>query len=115
MEFNVHGKRAAAPKEDEFADLYGGDFASYRTRDEVKVAGVRADSTSVVLDGDGDDVIEVEDADGVVSFHRAEKLVKAAGERDVTDYLESTTRARGAGAGLAAVRRVEVVLPPDVA
>lgn len=115
MEFIVHGKRAAAP-DDDFAELYGGDFASYRTRGEVKVAGVRGgDVASVRLDGAGGDVVEVEDVEGVVSFHRADQLVEAAGDTEVTDYLESATRARGAGAGLASVRRVEVELPPDIA
>ncbi|MGW6929788.1 DUF7379 domain-containing protein [Lentzea sp. NPDC054927] len=116
MEFIVHGKRAAAPTGDDFAELYGSDFASYRTRADVKVAGVRGgDVAPIRLDGEGSDVVEVEDVEGVVSFHRADQLVRAAGDTEVTDYLESATRARGAGAGLAAVRRVEVTLPQDIA
>lgn len=115
MELVVHGKPVAAAG-DEFAELYSGDFESYQTRAAVKVAGVRGtDAELVPLDGNDSDVIEVEDVDGVVSFHRAGQLADAAGDTEVTDYLESTTRARGAGAGLASVRRVEVALPPDIA
>ncbi|MFS8097898.1 CHAT domain-containing protein [Lentzea alba] len=116
MELIVHGKRVDSPKGDEFAELYGNDFESYQTRGEIKVAGVRnADAEFVGLDGASDDVIEVVDTDGVVSFHRADRLAEAARDTEITDYLESETRSRGSSAGLASVRRVEVTLPPEVA
>jgi hypothetical protein len=116
MELIVHGKAVAAPAGDDFAELYGGDFANYETRGAVKVAGVRAaDAAFVTLDGHDSDVIEVQDADGVVTFHRAGKLAADAGDTEVTDYLEAKTRARGSGAGLATVRRVAAELPPDIA
>jgi CHAT domain-containing protein len=116
MELIVHGKRVAVAPDDAFAQLYGADFESYQQLGEIKIAGVRAgEARPLALDGDGADVIEVEDADGVISFHRADQLARDANGTDITDYLESTTRARGTGAGLSAVRRVQATLPPGIA
>jgi CHAT domain-containing protein len=120
-DFNVRGIPRQDPADpDYFASLYGDDVG-YVVRQEVKVAGVsRGDATSVALEGDDDDVIEVVDTDGVVTFHRAGSLVAKArasnrGTADdvVTAFLDEGTR--GSGTRLAAVRRSAVKLPPEVA
>ncbi|HEX7309206.1 DUF7379 domain-containing protein, partial [Lentzea sp.] len=117
-EFTVHGRAAEEPASgDEFAELYGGDVG-YVVRREVEVAGVsRGDGDSVLMAGEDDDVVEVEDTDGIVTFYRAATLAGLArggtpGPPDVTGLLDRRTR--GEGARIASVRRSKVTLPPGV-
>ncbi|MFD9704460.1 CHAT domain-containing protein [Lentzea sp. NPDC059081] len=116
-EFTLHGRAAEEPaRDDEFAELYGADVG-YVVRREVEIAGVsRGDSDTVVLTGEDDDVVEVEDTDGIVTFYRAATLAGLARDArtDVAAYLNQQ-RSRGEGARIAAVRRSKVVLPPAVA
>ncbi|HEX6340729.1 CHAT domain-containing protein [Umezawaea sp.] len=113
VEFTVRGKGVAERSDrDDFAELYGDDVR-YEVRGEVRLTGVsRGEAEAVALDGEDSDVVEVEDSDGVVTFHRAGGLVERAGGGDLTAYLDSTTR--GGGARLAAVRRSAVAVPQDV-
>ncbi|MCP2246582.1 CHAT domain-containing protein [Lentzea aerocolonigenes] len=122
-EFTVQGRPAEEPAgRDEFAELYGGDVG-YVVRREVDVAGVsRGDTGPVLLSGDDDDVVEVADTDGVVSFYRAATLVDKArrgatrgavpGPLDVTPFLGE--RSRDGGSRVASVRRSKITLPPGV-
>jgi CHAT domain-containing protein len=126
-EFTVQGRPAEQPEDrDEFAELYGGDVG-YVVRREVEVAGVsRGDTSPVLLSGDDDDVVEVADTDGVVSFYRAATLAEQArkanrdtkrgattsGPLDVTPFLGE--RSRDGGSRVASVRRSKITLPPGV-
>lgn len=122
-DFTVRGVEVfGTERRDEFAALYGGELG-YEVRCAVGLAEVsRGGGEPVELAGEDDDVIEVEDVDGVVSFQRAATLVaEARGSNrgggadgsDLTAFLDQTTR--GQGTRLAAVRRISLSLPPDVA
>ncbi|MFI9813775.1 CHAT domain-containing protein [Saccharothrix variisporea] len=114
-DFTLRGRPVVDQADDDFAELYGDDVG-YAVRGEVQVAGTgRGDTESVTLSGEDDDVVEVEDTDGVVHFYRAATLVSRAeaGRRgDVTAFLDERTR--DGGSRLAAVRRVKTKLPEDV-
>ncbi|MGH3693634.1 MAG: DUF7379 domain-containing protein [Pseudonocardiaceae bacterium] len=120
-DFTVRGS-ADSPtlRQDEFAALYGSELR-YLVRGAVNLAGVsRASGRPVELAGADDDIIEVEDVDGVVTFQRAATLVDNARRSgrggdadDLTAFLDQTTR--GQGTRLATVRRISISLPPDIA
>ncbi|MGH3753496.1 MAG: CHAT domain-containing protein [Pseudonocardiaceae bacterium] len=118
-DFTVRGVEVSGTqRRDEFAALYGGELG-YEVRGAVSLAGVgRGGGQLIELAGEDDDVIEVEDVDGVVTFQRAATLVtQARGSgrdgSDLTVFLDQTTR--GQRARLAVARRISVSLPPHVA
>lgn len=121
VDFAVRGRRVEQHDPGGLQDIYGAEIG-YTERGQVQVAGVdRSASVPVTLDGDETDIVEIEDADGIVSFHRAGRLAERARETargvngtiDITPYLESTTR--GQGGRLGVIRRFGVTLPPEVA
>ena len=121
-EFTVRGA------ETDFGDPHGvvalyGDELGITPRSAVSVSGPsRADAREVELSGADDDVVELEDTDGIVTFERAGPLVERArsrgalrgsGELDLATIFDET--ARGGGSRMAAsVRRYSVALPPDI-
>jgi hypothetical protein len=103
--------------DDNFARLYG-DEVGYTVRHAVAITAVaRGAATRVELTGEDDDVIEVEDVDDVVSFHRAASLVTQARQAgrgaDLTGLISRVTRGDG-GPRVAVVRRTAVSLPEDI-
>lgn len=120
VDFAVRGRQIEQDDPGGLRDIYGAEIG-YTGRGQVQVAGVdRSASVPVTLDGDETDIVEIEDADGIVSFHRAGKLADQArdtsrsvdGTIDITPFLESTTR--GQGGRLGVIRRFGVTLPPGV-
>ena len=63
-----HRRENVAP-EDDFAELYGGQVR-YEPRVHVttQAGGARGSEERIALEGDDDDVVEVETADGFVNF-----------------------------------------------
>ncbi|HZS22744.1 MAG TPA: hypothetical protein VFA63_17385, partial [Pseudonocardiaceae bacterium] len=121
-DFIVRGVEVSGTEaHDEFAALYGHELG-YEVRAAVSLAGVsRGGGKPVELSGEDDDIVEVQDIDGVVTFQRAATLVADARrssrdlgtDSDLTAYLDQTTR--GQGARLATIRRVSISLPSDIA
>jgi hypothetical protein len=120
-EFTVRGVEVGFATDDGFADLYGADVG-LRDTQAVRTTGEdRAIGHSVELDGADDDIVELEDVDGIVTFERAGRLVerarsaglRSATEGDLTAYLDGALR--GDQSRLAAVRRYAVSLPKDIA
>ena len=121
VEFTVRGVRAEPVTDSvDFAQLYGADVG-YLDRGRVQVGGIdRGAAEPVNLPGDDDDVVEIEDAEGVVTFTRARTLAdQAGGDRsggsdviDITAYLQTQTSRDGAQLG--SVRRYGISLPPEV-
>ena len=116
-DFTVRGIRTTAA--DDFAELYGGELG-YASRGAVSVRGIgRGSSAPIALEGADDDIVEIEDADGVVTFQRAGTLFRdaqpgaARGTPDIQALLAGT--ARGRGAAVSSVHRYAVHLPAPLA
>ncbi len=92
---------------------------AYRIQSEVAVGRAARGAAQIVeLSGDDDDVIEIEDQHGYVSFHRAGALATTAQRRDLRGYDLMTVLAEVAtrdGLGqISAVRRGSVTFPDRV-
>jgi CHAT domain/Tetratricopeptide Repeats-Sensor len=120
-DFAVRGVEVEFDTADGFADLYGADVGLSNTQ-TISMSGDNRDAArAVLLSGPDDDVIEVEDVDGVVTFDRAGTLLERArsaglrglDDRDLTLFLDDAVR--GEGSRLATVRRYAVSLPDDIA
>jgi CHAT domain len=104
---------------DDFAELYGRELG-YASRGAVSVRGLgRGSSTTIALEGADDDIVEIEDTDGVVTFQRAGTLFREAqpsatrGTPDIQALLAGT--ARGRGVAVSSVHRYGVQLPAALA
>lgn len=95
----------------EFEALYGADLR-YRVEQRVTTsASARQQTRSIAVTGDDADVIEIEDADGIITFHTVRSLRAAGATRggeaplDLTDIADlAALDLRGAGAGGGALR-----------
>ncbi len=115
-EIAVVGKRIEPGAPDDLARLYG-DEIGYRVVEEVRSATAREAPDQLSLDAAPDDVIEIEDADGIITLRRVDSLLEEEGSRVRSDEPGSLIRAAATRDGLGsvrAVRRVEVQLPPDI-
>jgi hypothetical protein len=120
-DFAVRGVEVGFTTDDGFADLYGADVGLRDTKAVSTSSEDRAAGSGVLLSGADDDVVELEDADGIITFERARTLLdrarsaglRGSGDRDLTAFLDGSMR--GEGSWLAAVRRYAVSLPRDVA
>lgn len=120
-DFAVRGVEVGFTTADGFADLYGTDVG-LRGAQAVSMSGDNRDAArAVLLTGADDDIVEVEDVEGVVTFERAGTLLerarsaglRGAGDGDLTPFLDGAVR--GEGSRLATVRRYAVSLPDDIA
>jgi CHAT domain-containing protein len=119
-DFIVRGVKVTVPGDSgDLAEIYGSEL-DYRPRGGVSLAADRAGGTPVELPGEDDDIVEIEDTDGVVTFQHAGALLDRAGATargdvgtpDLTSFLGDA--ARGDGGRVAAVHRYGVTLPPQV-
>ena len=88
-----HRRENVAP-EDDFAELYGGQVR-YEPRVHVttQAGGARGSEDRIPLEGDDDDIVEVETADGFVSFtsvREARRVARSRGTRFVDDVIAPT-------------------------
>lgn len=120
-DFVVRGVESA-PAGDEFAALYGADLGMSGVRSVGSVGASRSAGNAVHLDGPDDDVVEIVDADGIVTFERAATLIERAqrsnalrgtDDQDITPFLDGAMR--GSAAHLHTVRRYSVTLPDEIA
>ena len=121
-DFTVRGREVPAGSRDvdPVADAFGDDNDfGYRIRSEVAVGVAARGATQIVeMDGDDDDVIEIEDRNGYVTFHRAGELGRAqrAASRgnDLLSFLATDATERGTVGQITRVRRGSVDLPAKV-
>ncbi|MBD8869308.1 CHAT domain-containing protein [Nocardioides donggukensis] len=101
-------QRLDAAPEDDFAQIYGGQVRYVpRVRVITRAGGARGTQDRVPLDGDDDDIVEIETADGVVTFTSLRQARgRARGER--TQYLdEAFGGARRGGSPVVDVRVID--------
>lgn len=111
------GRRVADPEPDELGELYG-DELGYRVLDEVRTGRARDAVAEVVLDADPDDVVEIRDADGFVTFRRVSSLLqdeRRAGRSGDSAISLRPAAARDGLGSVRSVRRLRVTLPAEVA
>lgn len=118
----------AAPSSD-FQKVYG-DALGYRVVDRVVTAAGRGTAAAVTLDAADDDILELEDVDQIVTFHRASSLQTATetaaarqaarqlplsdgAARIPLDVVQDVARGQNQGR-IAEVRRSTLSLPAEI-
>ena len=130
-------QQAELPEPAEFESLFGADLR-YRVEQRIVTSSQgRQQTRSVPVDGDDDAIVELEDVDGIITFHRlgslraTETTRAAGGPLDVTDLADLSALdlrgpsasgpgglARGSGlarSSIVEVRKSTISLPASIA